>query len=48
MIILLGMGYHLLLKKEKEKNITYSGHSEPGIQKRKTDTKMLPDTNARF
>lgn len=48
MIILLDMRYHLLLKKEKENNITYSGHSEPGIRMRETDTKMLPETNARF
>lgn len=46
MITLLDMGYHSLLKKEEE-NITYSGHSEPGILMRENDTGVLPETDAK-
>lgn len=49
MIILLDMGCHLLTKKKKKENsIVYLGHLEPGILMRETDTKMLPETNAKF
>lgn len=47
MIILLDTGYHLLLKKEEE-NITFSGHSEPGLLMRENDTGVLPETDAKF
>lgn len=47
MITLLDMGYHSLLKKEEE-NITYLGHSEPGILRRENDMGVLPETDAKF